>query len=192
MAAGETRMVALLRGVNVGKAKRVAMADLRTMVADLGYRDVATLLNSGNVVFNGRGTTAAAAKRIAEGLAATLGVTANVTVVTAAELNAVVAGNPLTEIATDPSRLLVAFCGQPADLALYGPLQAQDWTPDALAVGSQAAYLWCAGGILASRLAEAAGRALGDRATTRNWATVMKLQVLATPPRDVAGRREAE
>ena len=51
MAAGETRMVALLRGVNVGKAKRVAMADLRGLVADLGYHDVTTLLNSGNVVF---------------------------------------------------------------------------------------------------------------------------------------------
>jgi len=43
--------VALIRGINVGRAKRVAMADLRAVVTDLGYRDVRTLLNSGNVVF---------------------------------------------------------------------------------------------------------------------------------------------
>ena len=49
------RHVALLRGINVGKAKRIAMADLRALVADLGYRDVGTLLNSGNVVFTAPG-----------------------------------------------------------------------------------------------------------------------------------------
>ena len=45
------RHVALLRGINVGTAKRVAMADLRALVEGLGYGDVSTLLNSGNVVF---------------------------------------------------------------------------------------------------------------------------------------------
>ncbi len=183
MATGEIRMVALLRGINVGKAKRVAMADLRTMVASCGYGDVVTLLNSGNVVFTGGGTAGAAATRIADELAQTLGVTANVMVVTAKDLGAIVDANPLTRIATDPSRLLVAFCGRRADLAHYAPLAAQDWTPEALAVGPLAAYMWCAGGILASRLAEAAGRALGDRVTTRNWSTVMKLHALATPGR---------
>jgi uncharacterized protein (DUF1697 family) len=118
-------------------------------------------------------------------------VRANVTVVTAKDLGAIVAGNPLTRVATDPSRLLVAFCGQRADLARLAPLLAQNWAPDALAVGAQAAYMWCAEGILASRLAEAAGRALGDRATTRNWATVMKLLALAAPGPAGAGRREA-
>jgi len=48
------RQVALLRGINVGRAKRVAMADLRTLVESLGYREVSTLLNSGNVVFTVR------------------------------------------------------------------------------------------------------------------------------------------
>ncbi|HSD71146.1 MAG TPA: DUF1697 domain-containing protein, partial [Thermoanaerobaculia bacterium] len=42
------RHVALIRGINVGRAKRVAMADLRALVGDLGYGDVRTLLNSGN------------------------------------------------------------------------------------------------------------------------------------------------
>ena len=77
MAAG--RMVGLIRGINVGRAKRVAMADLRALVEGLGYGDVRTLLNSGNVVFTApRTTTARAAARIEEGLATQLGVPARV------------------------------------------------------------------------------------------------------------------
>jgi len=44
------RWVALLRGINVGKAKRVGMADLRTVVEELGYTDVKTVLATGNIV----------------------------------------------------------------------------------------------------------------------------------------------
>lgn len=63
------RHVALIRGINVGRAKRVAMADLRALVEDLGYGDVRTLLNSGNVVFtSARRPPAKAAARIEEGL----------------------------------------------------------------------------------------------------------------------------
>ena len=51
------RYVALFRGINVGRAKRVAMADLRTLFEGLGYGDVRTLLNSGNVVFSAPATT---------------------------------------------------------------------------------------------------------------------------------------
>lgn len=168
--------IALLRGINVGRAKRVAMADLRALVEGLGYSDVRTLLNSGNVVFTAPGVPAReAAAHIEEAMPAQLGVAARVTVITAAELAAVVAGNPLLKIATDPARFLVAFLNSPADRQRLEPLMQQEWTPDALALGERVAYLWCAGGILESRLLQAAGRALGDAVTTRNWATVLKL-----------------
>ena len=65
-----TRHVALLRGINVGRAKRVAMAELRALIEGLGYGDVRTLLNSGNVVFSASAATAGnAASRIEEALA---------------------------------------------------------------------------------------------------------------------------
>ena len=64
-----SRMVALIRGINVGKAKRVAMADLKALVEELGHREVATLLNSGNVVFTAAGgRPAEAASRIEEAM----------------------------------------------------------------------------------------------------------------------------
>ena len=172
--------VALLRGINVGRAKRVAMADLRAIVAGLGFSGVCTLLNSGNVVFSASGIdTAEAARRIEEALAARLGVAARVTALSAAELAEAIDGNPLRDIGTDASRLLVAFLADPADRRLLRPLTGQDWSPEALAVGRRVAYLWCPQGVVASPLAQAVGRALGDAVTTRNWATALKLKALA-------------
>jgi uncharacterized protein (DUF1697 family) len=174
------RQVALLRGINVGRAKRVAMADLRGLVEAIGCREVKTLLNSGNVVFTSpRLGPAEVGARIEKGLVARTGVSARVTVLTGAELDAVVAGNPLGKTASDPSRFLVAVLRDPKDRAKLLPLSRQDWGGDVLAVGKRVAYLWCAGGILGSRLLEELGRALGDGVTTRNWTTVTKLQALA-------------
>jgi uncharacterized protein (DUF1697 family) len=174
------RQVALLRGINVGRAKRVTMADLRALVEGLGYSDVRTLLNSGNVVFTAPGVAPGdAAARIEGALAERLGVSSRVTALTAAELAAAVTENPLLEVADNPSRLLVAFLAKPADRSRLKPLMEQDWSPEVLAVGTRVAYIWCPEGILASRLPEAVGRALGDGVTTRNWATVTKLEALA-------------
>jgi len=168
--------VGLVRGINVGNAKRVAMADLRALVAKLGYGDVRTLLNSGNIVFTGPGASAEdAAARIEAALSRRLGVSARVTVLTAAELAAAAADNPLMEIAANPSRLLVAVLANPADRSRLRPLAKQDWAPEALAIGARVAYLWCPDGIIVSRVAKAVGHVLGDAVTMRNWATCTKL-----------------
>ena len=180
-----TRFVALLRGINVGKAKRVAMGDLRELLASLGYEDVRTLLNSGNAVFRAPARSPSAhAKRIRSTMAATLGVDAPVIVVPAAEFSSIAAANPLRAIASDPSRLLVAFVDDTYALASLRDLATASWAPEALAVGRHAAYLWCPGGILASRVAEAVAGRLGERVTTRNDATVGKLDALLRSPGD--------
>jgi uncharacterized protein (DUF1697 family) len=175
------RRVALLRGINVGRAKRLAMADLRALVEGLGYGDMRTVLNSGNVVFTvPRGRRDDPAARIETALADRLGVAARVTVLTAAELAVAVAGKPLGALADNPSRLLVAVLADPAaDRARLEPLAQRDWVPEALALGDRVAYLWCPDGVLAGRLAAAVGRSLGDAVTTRNWATLTKLTALA-------------
>jgi uncharacterized protein (DUF1697 family) len=173
------RHVALIRGINVGKAKRVAMADLRTLLERLGHGDVRTLLNSGNVVFTAaRATPARIAERIEKAMTTELGVSARVTVLTAEELADAVAENPLVKVATDPSRHLVAFLRNPTDRAKLEPIRKQDWTPEALAVGSSVVYLWCPEGILKTPVGAAVYRALGDGVTARNWATVLKLAAL--------------
>jgi uncharacterized protein (DUF1697 family) len=174
-----SKQIALLRGINVGRAKRVAMADLRTLIEQLGYADVRTLLNSGNVVFtSARAAPDDLAARIEKALAKRTGVSARVTVLTAVELSAAVTENTLLEVANDPSRLLVAFLRDPSDRRKLEPLMKQTWTPEAFALGTRVAYLWCPTGIIASRLGEAVNRVLGDAVTARNWATVLKLHAL--------------
>lgn len=173
--------IALLRGINVGKAKRIAMADLRALVADLGYRHVRTLLNSGNVVFTAPGIAASdAATRIEEAITSKFGFTSRITALTAAELADAVDANPLLEVADNPSRSFVAFLNDPADRRLLEPLLEQDWSPESFALGPRVVYLWCPDGLLAGHLPEAVGRALGDAVTTRNWATVAKLHALCS------------
>lgn len=170
------RQVALFRGINVGRAKRVAMADLRALAEELGYRDARTLLNSGNLVFTGG--RADAATRIEKAMAARLGVRARVIGLTAAELDEIVAGNPLLKPGRDPSRMMAAVLSDPADRKKLAPLATRDWKPDALALGRRVAYVWCAGGLLESETFAAVSQALGDAVTVRNWATLTKLHAL--------------
>jgi uncharacterized protein (DUF1697 family) len=168
--------IALLRGVNTGKANRIEMADLRDLVAGLGYREVQTALNSGNVVFRaGREGPAAAASRIEQALEARLAIGCRVIVVTASQLATIIAENPLLEVAHNPSRLLVAVLRDPGTRAAVASLLERDWGPEALAVGSLAAYLWLPQGVAASQLNLELNRALRGSVTSRNWATVLKL-----------------
>ena len=172
-----TRHAAFLRGINVGRDKRVAMADLRDLVEALGYGDVVTILNSGNVVFTApaklRGDPG---PRIEKAVAEELGVTSRVTTLTAAEVEAAIEGNTLLGIAENPSRLLVAILAKSVDTKALGGLGRGDWTPGAFAHDGRAAYLWCPEGILESRLAKEFAAAIRDDATTRNWATMLRIR----------------
>lgn len=173
--------VALIRGINVGRANRVAMADLRALLVDLGYRDVRTLLNSGNAAFSAPGKSAASvAARIRGALRTRLGVDARVVAVTATDLVAAVAENPLTAFAEVPARLLVAFLADPSDRVRLLPLAERDWAPEAIAVGTRVAYLWRPNGVATSALSRAVAQTLGEAATARNWSTVLKLVTLVS------------
>ena len=180
------RYVALFRGINVGKAKRIAMADLRPLLGKLGYTDVQTLLNSGNAVFTADSApTTRIAKAIRAAVHETLGVDAHVIVKSATEVAAIVKGNALRKIATDESRLLVAMTDDAKALAAVKALGKVQWGAERIHVGKDAAYLWCANGILESKAAVALLGGLKAVGTTRNWATVQKIHVLmAGPARD--------
>ena len=178
-----TRYIALLRGINVGRAKRIAMAELRGIIEELGFTEVHTLLNSGNAVFQGtRALPGRIAKTIEAAIKARFGFSVAVVVLTAEDLSAIVVENELRHAASQPSRFLVAFAAHVSVLDQARPLIKESWTPDAIFVGSKAVYLWCAGGILESRLLKAFTRATGDCATARNWATVLKLLAATVVP----------
>jgi len=163
--------IALLRGINVGTAKRVAMAELRELFERLGYKDVKTLLNSGNVIFTGLKPSEA---KIEAAFTARFGFSSRITLVGAAELEEIVAENPIAEI-PDPSRLMVAFLKNADQREHLLPLEKTVWHPEGFALGKRVAYMWCPEGVLASRVSEAVGKILKDSVTVRNWATVLKL-----------------
>jgi uncharacterized protein (DUF1697 family) len=173
--------VALLRGVNVGKAKRVPMAALRALLAGLGHGEVATLLNSGNALFRAEGDDPAAhAAAIAAALRSEVGVDAPVVVLRAETLLAAVAEIPF-EVAPDAhARLLVAFAQAPEALAGVAAVEPLVAPTERFAIGAHAAYLFCPDGVLQSRAGEAlVGKAGRGACTTRNWATTLKLAALA-------------
>ena len=174
-----THCVALLRGINVGTAKRIAMADLRELIEDLGHSEVRTLLNSGNAVFKAKGSDPGKmAQSISKAVEKKFGFGVAVVVVTATDLAAILKENPLAKKAKDPARYLVAFVSGRAELESAKPLLERTWAPEEIALGKHAAYLWCADGIHSSKLWQAFTRATKDGATARNWSTVLKLQAM--------------
>lgn len=173
------RYVVLLRGVNVGKGKRVPMAEFRDLLEELGHTEVATLLNSGNATFT---SSARSAPQLAAAIAGEVeqrfGVSTPAIVKSAADVAAIVHGSPITPPDDHHSRFLVAFAPDAETLAALEPLRPLARPPERLAITPQAAYLYCPDGILQSRVGEALLGKGGKGGTTRNWATVLKIQAL--------------
>lgn len=176
-----TRYLALLRGINVGTAKQVSMAELRTLAAGLGYADVRTYLRSGNVLLTSDTATAdEVATQLAKAIADEFSMTVSVVVRTRAELAAVVAANPLGEVATDPSRSVVVFLSGPPDTAGLAGLLAVDVAPEQIVADGRELYLWCPNGQADGAATKALTKAkLGVTVTARNWRTVTTLLELA-------------
>src|SRR6185437_8701369 len=117
--------VALLRGINLGGRNKVAMADLRTLVGELGHADVVTYIQSGNVLFNAAedADCAALGRAMTEAIAAKLGVTAPVVVVTREELGQIHAANPFPG-EPDPKRVHAVVLSAPPGPELTAKLDA--------------------------------------------------------------------
>lgn len=171
-----TRYVALLRGINVGAHRRVAMADLRALMAGLGYGDVQTLLQSGNAVFAAEGSAEQMTCELEDKIASELGVKVEVVVRTGEELAGVVERDPLGDVASDPKRYQVSFLSAEPDAEVARELGRLNFTPERFVISGREIYAWHPDGIHSSKLAKLlSGPRLGVSATARNWNTVVKL-----------------
>ena len=174
-----TRYAVLLRGVNVGRAHRVGMADLRALLTAEGHRDVRTLLQSGNVVLDTDLPAADLARSVEQAVEQRFGFPVPVVVRTAAEFSAALAHDPLGTVATDPSRYVVSFAATEVPAELTRWLGEVDPGDDAFAVHGRELYLWCPHGQLDSPLAAALARHRGGPVgTARNWNTARKVAEL--------------
>lgn len=168
--------VALLRGINVGSARRVAMADLRTWLTDLGYTDVRTLLQSGNAVFRTPKRPAMVRREMEKALAEGAGFRIDCVLRSAAELRAVFDLNPFGDVATDPARYHVSFLDVPGAWPEIDPAA---YEPERVHLAEREAYFWLPGGTQQSKIMAAFPARKGEVATVRNWNTVTKLLALA-------------
>lgn len=182
-----TVSLALLRGVNIGPNRRVAMADLRATLTAAGFRDVRTHLQSGNVVLDSDLAGRVLGDAVQAALAGDLGLDTDVIVRSGDQLAAAIKADPFGAIATDPARRLLGFCQTTP-------------TPDAVAdmerrIAAQQAgkpssgdrhhfagdhfYLWCPNGVSNSPYFKVPWLRLGVASTQRNWNTVTALLHLA-------------
>ncbi|MEJ3656713.1 DUF1697 domain-containing protein [Actinomycetes bacterium KLBMP 9759] len=174
------RYAVLLRGINVGKAKRIAMADLRALLTDLGYTAVRTHLNSGNAIVTGpEADPAEQAARIEAAIEAKVGFSSRTVVLTAEHVAAIVAAHPFTEVADNGSRMMVHILAATPDPALVEEHDPVALDPECARHGDRVIYQWCPNGILeAPGVGWQAEKDLGIAVTTRNWNTMSKLAAL--------------
>jgi uncharacterized protein (DUF1697 family) len=174
-----TRYVALLRAINLGRARQVGMPRLVELLTDRGHGGVRTHLRSGNVILDSALDEHALAADLSEAIEAEFGFAVPVVVRTGEELAAVVAGDPFATVATDLSRYSVTFLTEAPDRARVDALPPADGGE--YLVAGRELYLWLPDGLTESPMgAWKWDRLLGGvTGTNRNWKTVTKLAELA-------------
>jgi uncharacterized protein (DUF1697 family) len=176
------RVVALLRGINLGPNKRIAMPALREIVESLGHTDVETYLQSGNVVFAPRGRGDHTAE-LSEAIAEATGHEAPVVVRTGKELAKLVDRNPYP--VDDPTRVVVAFLGKKVELAALGISDPASYAPDELTLVGRDLYVSVPNGQARSKLMEELTRRRQPTTlTVRNWRTVEALAAMTAKVSD--------
>lgn len=178
--------IALLRAVNLGPHHKIGMADLKTLLVGLGFENVQTLLQSGNVVFSGGSKATTVLEQMLERAAAKqLGLETPFFVRTAKEWQAIIDANPFPKEATaDPGHLLAVILKEPVEAANVTALQKAIVGREVVRAKGRCAYIVYPDGIGRSKLTTAIiEKKLGTRGTARNWNTVLKLGVLGQPSR---------
>jgi uncharacterized protein (DUF1697 family) len=173
--------VAMLRGINVAGKNMIKMSDLHALFVGLGHADVATYIQSGNVVFTSRTKSAPAlVSAIEQRIARDFEVDVAVVLRTKAELAKVIAGNPFVRARADLAELHVTFLAKKPEAALVRALDGQSAGPDEFRVLGREIYLRCPSGYGTTKLNNTFWeRRLKTAATTRSWKTVTKLFDLA-------------
>jgi uncharacterized protein (DUF1697 family) len=179
-----TRYAVLLRGINVGRANRIRMADLRGVLTEAGHGNVATLSQSGNIALDAAGSAAGLARSVERLVKDHFGYEVNAIVRTREQLRRVVAADPFGAVADDGSRYLVVFlAGRPdvdfSSTDLADALAGVDARDDRYLLSGTELYVWCPHSMLDSPVMTMLGRRRGGPpATVRNWNTVQKLEAL--------------
>ncbi len=170
----------MLRGINVGGHAKVSMAHLRATFLDMGYGDVQTYIQSGNVVFAASGSAAKLQAAIEQGLEDRFALKIKVVLRTSAQLDAVIKDNPLAGGGRDPAKLHVTFLASKPAASRKSGLDSRGFLPDEFSVRGREVYVHCPDGYGRTKLNNSFfERAFGATATTRTLRTVTTLAGMA-------------
>lgn len=173
--------IALLRGVNVGGHNKIPMAELRSLCADLGWRDVQSYIQSGNLIFRADQAPTHLEVELEQAIERHLGLSIPVIVRAAADWSAYMASNPYPEeSAREPNLVMLALSKTSPAQDAAQKLQERAANGERIAQMDDALWLYYPEGSWRSRLSPSLlDRAVGSPVTTRNWRTVLKLAELA-------------
>ncbi len=177
--------VSMLRGINVGNQKRLSMETLREIYEGIGFTDIRTYVQSGNVVFESPAQESSLlTRRIETHIEQMCGFHVEVFIRQAQEFERILTGNPfLNDRHEDPSKLHVTFLYQPPSETWWSQLTIPGNTVDEFAPGEIAVFLFCPYGYGKTKLSNSFfERKLGMPVTTRNWNTVNALYKMAMEP----------
>ena len=175
-----TVYVAMLRGVNVG-GNSLRMDWLRQACENLGWQNVRTYVQSGNIVFSSRGSALKLAQMLKETIDVQTRLPVTVVLRSAADMKKVVVDNPfLKQKGIDASKLHVTFLGKAPIKPALDRLDALAGTRDQYRLNGSELYLNCPVNYGETKLSNGAiEKVLGVGATTRNWKTVTTLHAMA-------------
>ena len=177
-----TTCLALLRGVNVA-GSTLRMAELKKSLSDLGLAEVQTYLQSGNVIFKSKsGDKAKLAAQIEEQIKKDFGLGISVLVLSAKDIDAIASNNPLwPKTGGEGSHFHSTFLFEPVTKKAFDALSLPAADGERAVLTKGAVLLHCPHGYGRTKLNNTYfEKALGVRATTRNWKSVLALRDLCT------------
>jgi len=178
-----TTFISILRGINVSGQKKILMADLKSLYDQLGFNDVTTFIQSGNVIFKSKkkGSDQAVAKAIGQAILKKYKFKVPIIIRTAEEMQKVISENPFPkQKGINIEKLHVTFLAEVPDKAQVISISHLDFSPDKFIIAGKEVYLYTPGGYGITKLSNNFfENKLKVTATTRNWKTVNKLAELA-------------
>ncbi|WP_041649705.1 DUF1697 domain-containing protein [Marivirga tractuosa] len=174
--------IAILRGINVGGKRKILMADLKTLMQNLGYENIQTYIQSGNLIFEAgeRQQNDQLAENIESAILKQFDFQVPVIVLSKNEIESAIANNPFYTADADINKLHLTFLNKIPEQDKQEQLETVNYKPDQFKIMGKNVFIYCEGSYHKSKLTNAFfEKKLKVKATTRNWKTVLKLWELS-------------
>lgn len=178
-----TTYISILRGINVGGHRKILMAELRKMYEQLGFSQVKSYIQSGNVVFESNQKTSSIelGQLLEKSIKETFGHEVPVLIRTSEEWEIAIKTNPFLPKETNTDKLFITFLSESPSPDLKEELSSMDFLPDQLEIIDTCVYLRCERKYHETKMTHSLiERKLKVKATARNWKTIMKLKEMST------------